>query len=284
VHAYLTGERTGYYVDFGKAQDLVKAINETFVYDGAYSTYRARQHGAPASPHHGDRFVVSIQNHDQVGNRARGDRFGTLLAPSQQRLAAGLLLLGPNLPLLFMGEEYGETRPFPFFCSFLDPQLAEAARRGRQNEFASFGWHGTIPDPQDEFTFESAKLGWSKLEVHWHAGLRQLYRDLLAARRAWPPLRNFRNNHADLLGDSQNPSALLRLVRGGGSLADRPVVVAYFNLTDQRQPLPFDALEDVELLMSSELARFGGERRDLGGASVLLPHEFQVFRRGAWDA
>ena len=129
VHALLTGERWSYYADFGRPEQLVKALNRTFVYDGVYSAFRGRRHGGPVGSHPSDRFVISIQNHDQIGNRPAGERLSTLVEPNQQRLAAGLLLLAPHIPLIFMGEEYGETRPFPYFCSFEDPEIVEKTRR-----------------------------------------------------------------------------------------------------------------------------------------------------------
>src|SRR5205823_10679436 len=141
-----------------------------------------RTHGAPAGGLSGDRFVVSIQNHDQVGNRARGDRLAALLPPPARRLAACLMLLSPHLPLLFMGEEYGEDKPFPFFCSFEDAALVEAVRQGRRKEFAAFAWQGEVPDPQAEATFRSACLSWAWPPHTPRAGLRHLYGDLLAAR------------------------------------------------------------------------------------------------------
>ena len=151
IHALLTGERDGYYLDFGEPAHVAKALNDVFVYDGCYSPFRRRRHGSRVGAIDRTRFVVCVQNHDQVGNRARGDRLGTIVAPASQRLACGLLLLSPCVPLLFMGEEYGEQRPFPFFCSFDDPVVVEAVRRGRRQEFAAleFRWGSDIPDPQD---------------------------------------------------------------------------------------------------------------------------------------
>ena len=163
VHALLTGERDGYYQDFGRAEQLAKAISDVFVYDGGYSPFRRRRHGNRVGATNRSHFVVAIQNHDQVGNRALGDRLSTIVSPAANRLACGLLLLSPCVPLLFMGEEYGETRPFPFFCSFGNANLIEAVRRGRQAEFAglAFQWKQAIPDPQDPATFTAAKLQWS---------------------------------------------------------------------------------------------------------------------------
>jgi maltooligosyltrehalose trehalohydrolase len=139
------------------------------------------------------------------------------------------------VPLFFMGEEYGETRPFPFFCSFEDAALIEAVRRGRREEFASFAWKGEVPDPQGEGTFESAKLSWSWLDGTHHAGLRRVYRDLLAARHAWPALRDFSNYSATLLPHAA-PPGVLRLARGDEQA--NTALIAYFNLGRARQAIP----------------------------------------------
>jgi maltooligosyltrehalose trehalohydrolase len=158
LHAVLTGERRGYYCDFGRFDQLLKALREGFVYDGQHSEYRRRRHGNSSrsiAPH---RLVVFAQNHDQVGNRMHGDRLSRVIPFEALKMAAGVVLLSANLPLLFMGEEYGETAPFPYFVSHSDPGLIEAVRRGRREEFASFGWSGDPPDPQAEETFHSARL------------------------------------------------------------------------------------------------------------------------------
>ncbi len=133
VIAFLTGERHGKYVDFGPAADLPRVLERTYLLDGRYSQHRGRRWGAATGDVPGDRFVVGVQNHDHVGNRARGERLAALVGPPVQRLAASLMLLSPHLPFLFMGEEYGETNPFLFFCSFGDRGLIENVRRGRQS-------------------------------------------------------------------------------------------------------------------------------------------------------
>jgi len=267
AHAFLTGERQGYYADFGSADDLCRVLEDPFLYAGAYSPHRGRRHGAPSAGLPGDRFVVCVQNHDQVGNRATGDRFGALLPPEKQRLAACLLLLAPHVPLLFMGEEYGEERPFPFFCSFSDPQLVEAVRRGRREEFASFTWQGEVPDPQAEATFRSAKLSWAWPAGSRQAGLRRLYADLLAARREWPQLRDFATRTARLL-----PGDVLELTRGR-----EPGVRAYFNLTAAARPLPADPRA---VRIRSESTQYGGRRTSDAAADQLLPFECVVVRPG----
>jgi maltooligosyltrehalose trehalohydrolase len=317
VHTLLTGERGGYYADFGLPEHLVKALKQTFVYDGCYSLFRDRRHGAPAGDHQGDCFVVAVQNHDQVGNRARGDRFGTLLSPAAQRLAAGLLLLAPHVPLLFMGEEYGETRPFPFFCSHLDPHVAQATRDGRRAEFAEFGWPEEIPDPQDAATFQSAKLSWSWSGDPARAGLRRLYADLLLARKRWPSLRDFVHRRARLLDAQHQPESparentwptrpafravapttyqpeaparenteprcgrVLELTRGASGAK---LLIAFFNLS--ASPIAFRSPDaPAALLLSSEWPCYGGSRAAEIPAETpaenppeLLPFEFQVY-------
>jgi maltooligosyltrehalose trehalohydrolase len=276
VHAYLTGERQGYYEDFGRAQDLARVLQEPFLYSGSFSRHRNRRHGAPSGNLPGDRFVVSIQNHDQVGNRARGDRFGKLLAPPAQRLAASLLLLSPHIPLLFMGEEYGEERPFQFFCSFTDGRLIDNVRKGRRNEFAAFAWQGEVPDPQSEGTFNASRLTWSWPPGSRQAGMRQLYEDLLAARRCWPALQDFTDRAASL-HPAADQAAVLELIRGGREPEAGKTLEIYFNLTDRRQRVPERGISRDRVLFSSETNHYGGERRDVGDIAELLPYECVVF-------
>jgi maltooligosyltrehalose trehalohydrolase len=278
VHAYLTGERAGHYVDFGRAQDFPKLLERTFLLDGGYSHYRGRRHGAPASDLPGDRFVVCVQNHDQVGNRARGERLATLLGPAALRLAASLLLLAPRLPLLFMGEEYGEEAPFLFFCSFLDPQLIENVRRGRRRDYAAFFPDGEVPDPQAEATFAASRLTWSWPEGSPREGLRLLYRDLLAARRHWPALRDFVHKEARLLPDERQ-AAVLQLVRGSAA-GPGPRLRALYNLTDQFQPLLEGAVRVGAWLFSSEARRYHGNRPQGEKLERLWPYECVVFEAG----
>ena len=158
LHTVLTGEKTGYYQDFGQLGQLAKAFREGFIYSGEYSVYRRRRHGSSSrdiTPH---RFVAFAQNHDQVGNRLLGERLSRLVSFESLKLAAGAVILSPFTPLLFMGEEYGETAPFHYFVSHSDPDLIEAVRKGRLEEFAAFRWMGDPPDPQAEKTFQRSKL------------------------------------------------------------------------------------------------------------------------------
>jgi maltooligosyltrehalose trehalohydrolase len=189
LHSLLTGEREGYYQDFGSLEHLARAYQRGYVYAGEHSMYRRRRHGTPGDDVAPKRFVTFLQNHDQVGNRMLGDRLSTHLSREQYELAAAAVLLGPSTPLLFMGEEYGEQAPFPYFVSHTDEALVEAVRRGRAEEFAGFAWSGEPPDPQAESTFESAVLDWSLRERDEHAAMLALYTALLRVRREMQPLR-----------------------------------------------------------------------------------------------
>jgi maltooligosyltrehalose trehalohydrolase len=180
LHALLTGERSGWYEEFGEIAQLAKAFHRPHVHDGGYSTFRQRRFGARADDRPPEQFVVFDQNHDQVGNRAFGDR----LAPRVQPLAAFCTLLAPFTPMLFMGEEHGERAPFQFFSDHIDKRIADATRDGRRREFAAFAEFAEreVPDPQDAETFERSKL------TRRGAGkLRALYAALLRARRELPP-------------------------------------------------------------------------------------------------
>jgi maltooligosyltrehalose trehalohydrolase len=176
VRTLVGGDREGYYGDFGHVAQLAKAFDRPFVFDGGYSTFRRQRYGAPAPDRPPEQFVVFDQNHDQVGNRAFGDR----LDPRALRLAQFCVLLSPFTPMLFMGEEYGERAPFQFFCDHIDKRIARATRDGRRREFAAFAAFAgeEIPDPQDPATFERSKLTRRRARGH-----EQLVRELLRARR-----------------------------------------------------------------------------------------------------
>ncbi|WP_298437450.1 malto-oligosyltrehalose trehalohydrolase [Geobacter sp.] len=214
----LTGERGGYYADFGAFRHLVKAFREGFVYSGEYSRYRRRRHGSSTANRPPRQLVVFSQNHDQVGNRALGDRPATRLSPEQLKLAAGAVLLSPYQPLLFMGEEYGETAPFPYFTSHGDPDLVEAVRRGRREEFASFGWEGELPDPQAGETFRAAKLDPERRHRSWHRPLFAWYRELIRLRRELPLLRRPERREIEVAGMEDEEVIAVRYHGGGEEL------------------------------------------------------------------
>ncbi|MFB4305946.1 malto-oligosyltrehalose trehalohydrolase [Actinomadura sp. GTD37] len=193
LHAALTGERQGYYCDFGSLETLKKALTKVFVHDGTMSAYRGRRHGRPVNvretPAH--RFLGFLQNHDQVGNRASGDRMGTLLpSPGMLKVGAALLLLAPFTPMLFMGEEWGASTPWCYFTDHQDAELARAVSEGRRREFARHGWTGGVPDPQAVETFRRSVLDWTELDDPHHADLLEWHRALISLRRATPELND----------------------------------------------------------------------------------------------
>ena len=183
VHTLLTGEKTGYYADFGGIEPLAATLRDGWYYSGQYSEYRRRSHGNSARGLPASKFVVCNQNHDQVGNRATGERLTALVDFEQLKLAAGVTILSPFLPLLFMGEEHGEPAPFQYFTSHGDPDLVEAVRKGRREEFASFGWQDSVPDPQDEKTFQRSRLNHSLKAKEPHGTVLRFYQRLIQIRK-----------------------------------------------------------------------------------------------------
>ncbi|GAB3431378.1 malto-oligosyltrehalose trehalohydrolase [Flindersiella endophytica] len=190
LHATLTGERQGYYVDFGDLPTFARTFEQVFRHDGGWSAFRGRGHGRPVDteriPAH--RFLAYLQNHDQIGNRASGDRLSASLSPGLLACGAALVLCSPYTPMLFMGEEWGAGTPWQFFASFPDAKLAEKVRTGRREEFANHGWDGDVPDPMDVATFERSKLDWTEPVREPHAGLFGVYRRLIALRREYSEL------------------------------------------------------------------------------------------------
>jgi maltooligosyltrehalose trehalohydrolase len=183
LHTLLTGEQNGYYQDFGEIRQLANALQQGFVYRGQYSSSRRRRHGSSSRHLPSSKFVVFSQNHDQVGNRMKGDRLSTLISFEALKLAAGIVLLSPNIPLLFMGEEYGEEAPFQYFVSHSDQALIEAVRKGRKEEFSAFQWEGEVPDPQDVATFLRSKIHLDQRQNGEHKTLFDFYKRLIQLRK-----------------------------------------------------------------------------------------------------
>lgn len=200
LRTLLTDDRAGYYQDFGEISHLAKAFREGYVYSGEYSSYRGRRHGNSSISIPAERFVVFSQNHDQVGNRVLGDRLDQLVSFDSLKLAAGAVLLSPFIPLLFMGEEYGETAPFLYFVSHSDPDLIEAVRMGRKKEFTSFAWQGEPLDPQDENMFLRCKLDHRLAEREPHRILLEFYQELIRLRKNQPALTLLSKDHIEVLG------------------------------------------------------------------------------------
>ena len=255
VHVRLTGERAGYYADFAEPGRLATALSEGFAFQGEHSEYFGRDRGTPSTDLPGERFVVCVQNHDQVGNRALGDRLSTIAPFEGVKLAAGLLLAAPAIPLLFMGEEYGETAPFQFFTSFLDRDLAEAVRKGRTAEFSRFAWEGAIPDPGEPATFVRSRLSHTLAGAPRHRELYQYYRRWLEVRRTHPALGT--RGKQRTVAKIDPTGTLLTLVRDAES---GPGVRLFANLTNEAQPGPAIPA-DWRLLIDSDDRRFAGQGR-----------------------
>ncbi|MGH2545185.1 MAG: malto-oligosyltrehalose trehalohydrolase, partial [Ardenticatenaceae bacterium] len=210
VHTLLTGEKEGYYQDYGSLRLLAKTFRDGYAYTGAYSAYRKRKHGAPSRQIPARRFTVFVQNHDQVGNRLLGERLAQLVSFEQLKLAAGVMMLSPFVPLLFMGEEYGEDAPFQYFISHSDPDLIEAVRKGRAEEFESFGWTEEPPDPQDESTFKRAKLNHELREEDRNKALLGFYQELILFRKERPALSRLSKNALEALAFEQSKTLYIR--------------------------------------------------------------------------
>ncbi len=256
LHALLTGERAGYYQDFGRLGDLEKALAEGFVLSGGYSAFRRRRHGAPSGDLPAVRFVVCAQNHDQVGNRALGERLSRLVSLEALKLAAGAVLLSPFVPLLFMGEEYGETAPFLYFTSHTDPQLAEAVRRGRREEFAAFAWGEEVPDPQDEATFRRSRLDHALAAGGTHRALLAFYTELIRLRKAIPALASLSKQTMEARAFEAERALLLRRWSGGSEAA------AVLNFADRRASLRVPLPRGLwAVRMDSADERWGGPGR-----------------------
>lgn len=253
VHTAVTGESDGYYADYAGLSDVAAAYRKGWLFDGArYSAHRGRTVGAPLPDDvPGVRLVACIQNHDQVGNRAAGERLTTLVDPALARVAAVLLAAAPHTPLLFMGEEYGETRPFQYFTSHPEPELADAVRQGRREEFAAFAaFAGEVPDPQDPATARRSTLDRSLADTDWGRAWKALWRDLLATRRHQSALRNGRR---DLVEVHDADGTGLALTRDDPRA---PAVLLTVGLRSGRSPRAPEGR--WTMLLSSQEAAYGG--------------------------
>ncbi|MQA16612.1 MAG: malto-oligosyltrehalose trehalohydrolase [Pseudonocardiaceae bacterium] len=245
LHATLTGERQGYYADFGSLQGLARTLRGAFFHDGRWSSFRDRSHGRPVDTERlpGSAFVAYLQNHDQVGNRATGDRISATLSPGLLGCAAALVLCSPYTPMIFMGEEWGAATPFRFFSHMPEPALRDVIRRGRYEEFTHHGWgEADVPDPNDERTFLRSKLDWTERDTEPHATVLRTYRDLIALRRSRPELSDPR---LDELAVDVDELARTVVVRRGGL---RVVV----NLGAHPTTIPLDGEPAALLLTSSD--------------------------------
>ena len=262
LHTLLTGERTGYYQDYGQLEHLVKAFREGFAYSGEYSKYRQRSHGTSSKDIPAHRFVVFAQNHDQVGNRVRSDRLSQILTFEELKLTAAIVILSPFVPLIFMGEEYGETTPFPYFISHSEPKLVDAVRKGRKAEFTAFQWQGEIPDPQDEVTYLKAKLNQELRNEGHHRVLNDFYTELIKLRKENPALANLNKDTQEVAGYEETRILFVRRWYG----EEEVIIIFSFNNSQVSTTIPLPGGHWQKQLDSSD-------EQWLGNGNA-LPDEF----------
>jgi maltooligosyltrehalose trehalohydrolase len=256
LHSWLTGETQGYYVDFGSVDVVVRTLTRTFRHAGDFSTFRGTDWGRPVDPsvHRGHRFLGYMQDHDQVGNRATGDRISATISPGRQAAGAALYLTSAFTPMIFMGEEWAASTPWQYFTDFPDPDLGAAVRNGRRSEFAEHGWDADdVPDPQDTATREASVLDWAEPGKEPHARMLAWYRALVALRRSEPDLQD-----DDLRKVSAEAQGRDRLVVRRGRF------VVLVNLG--AEPAPFDVPDGDEVVLA-------WDRVEPGDRSVLVPSD-----------
>jgi maltooligosyltrehalose trehalohydrolase len=263
IHTTLTGEKQGYYQDYNGLAGLPK-VYQNYLYTGEYSHFWKKKRGSDASQNPGEQFIISIQNHDQVGNRAAGERLSALVEFPYLKAACGLLFFSPYLPLLFMGEEYGEKNPFLFFTDYEDPQLKKAVSDGRRKEFQDFGW-GDFPDPEAAHTFYTSKLTPAE---HWQEENKMLfnfYRDMIVLRKTHPALRHLEKEKTAVEVDEERKIVTVRKWHHGQELC------GFFNLGTSAVKLSFPPGRQI---LNSEWKKYGGKLE--GESTILLPGNMLV--------
>jgi maltooligosyltrehalose trehalohydrolase len=278
LHTLLTGENMGYYADFGRIDQLVKAIEEGFVYSWQYSKYRQRMHGSSSIEIPAEKFTVFIQNHDQVGNRMLGERLSTLVSFDALKLAAGLMLTSPYIPLLFMGEEYAEENPFLYFVSHTDKDLIQAVREGRKNEFKRFGWKKDPPDPQSEETFRKSMPDFNKSKEGKHKAMFEYYSFLITLRKNRPALSTPDKNSCRVW--KYEDTSIICMIRKH----ENAVLFIAANISAQEEQLRLPAeITPAALLLDSYDKKWHGpgaclpESIEAAGRISLKPYQFTIY-------
>jgi len=279
LHALITKEVDGYYEDFGSVHDLAKALKYSYVYTGEYSVHRKKQFGVLPKDNPYSQFVVFAQNHDQVGNRMLGDRLSTQLSLEALKLVAATILLAPQVPMLFMGEEYGEKNPFQYFISHTDTALVEAVRKGRKEEFDYFKWEGEVPDPQSEETFQQCILSWRIDNNSMNGKLLNLYKHLIQLRKTHPAFQGRTSQSINVY----DPGETKIISFDRTHKASNVLVVLNFDESVLPFTLPGNATALTKIFDSSALEWGGpGELTESSASSMktilLHPHSAIVFQ------
>ncbi len=282
LHVLMTGERNGYYEDYSGVEDLARAFRDGFIYAGQYSTFRQKRHGTSTHDLHGEHFVVFSQDHDQIGNRMLADRYSQAMSLDQLKLAAAVVLLSPYVPMLFMGEEYGEPAPFQYFVSHEDKGLIEAVRKGREEEFARFQWADKLPDPQAEVTFLRSKMNWELQNSGKYKIIREFYRELLDLRARIPALSELSKSDQEVLVFAEQNTLFIRRWSG----ESQACIAFHFGGTTANVDAPIPAGRWKVVLDSSNQTPGSGEERagkylNSSGVARLAhgPWQFCVFVR-----
>lgn len=277
LHALVTGEVDGYYEDFGQTDHLARSLRDSYVYTGQYSVHRKKHFGRHPQGTTYDQFVVFIQNHDQTGNRMLGDRLSTLVSPEAVKLAAAAYLLSPHVPMLFMGEEYGEKNPFQYFISHTDEKLVELVREGRKKEFSYFKWEGEVPDPQSEKTFQQCVLSWSVEDSAEAKNLFAFYRHLIGMRNR-PALKGTARDSLKVLSAEGSVICVERQAQN-----DYVLIVLNFNTQPTTYMLPIGF--PVKKILDSASTAWNGPGAvdhitvEPGTAVDLFPQSAQIFEK-----
>ena len=260
----------GYYDDFGSITDLHKALKHAFVYDGAYSKYRKHKHGRPVeglSAHH---FIHFDQNHDQVGNRAFGERLEHLCGLDAAKVAIGLVLTAPYVPMLFMGEEWAASSPFMYFADHEDEELRKKVAEGRKQEFAAFGFAGDVPNPEDAQTYENSKLLWEEQKESKHAEMLAWVKSLIKVRRSHTGMNDGDMHHINVTSDANSNTLIM----------ERDEVRVLVNFGEQ--PCTFDLLEGERMeLVSRDGVAVNDSKLELPPVtlSVMISSTYEVENR-----
>lgn len=254
VHALLTGEHDGYYGDFAEADTLARVLERGYALDGKFSPFRKAAHGKPYGDLPRDRLIAYVQSHDQIGNRAAGERLHHLCGIGRAKIAAALLFTSPMVPMIFQGEEWAASTPFCYFAELESEELRTAVREGRKAEHAAAGWRGEAPDPTDPRTREGSVLRWDERGQREHASMLAWYRDLITTRKSYPDLRD------------PSPTATRVTQHAQGFAVERGPFVLVVNLTDEPA-----RLDGGELLLASH---------DATTRQALPPVSCALLRRG----
>lgn len=246
------GEHSGYYSDFKGIEHLAKSYKDAYVYDGQFSKHRNKFFGLKAENNPGKQFIVFSQNHDQVGNRMMGERTSTLHSFEMQKLLAAAVMFSPFLPMLFMGEEWSETNPFLYFVHHGDPELAEAVRKGRKEEFAAFHLEGEAPDPNDEETFMKSKLQWRLLDQEPHKTMLNYYREIIRLRKTQPAFKNADRKNLQVTFDQKEQTLTLKRRQG------QQTVYCLMNFSKKQQAFQLPGNKNLNILLNSACSRWLG--------------------------